>query len=404
MVDTTKLGLPILSGSQAQKHVTMNESLYRLDTMVQMSVLDKDLSAPPASPAEGDAYIVGASSTGAWVGHEGKVAAFTTGIWFFHIPRPGWLAWVEDENKYYHYLNSSWSELSTGGGGGGGGNFVATDEATTQTMVGSLSTSNGLGAGGATPDANNKLSVNSPGVLMNHDGGSMQLKVNKNATGDTASLLFQNAFSGRAEMGNVGNDDFEIKTSPDGSTFNQGVLIKPSGHVRHPNGGGRGVITTSNRTILAANNQWGGSDSNYGFFYHLSDDLHGSAAEPAPNRLYCNGPTIEAGAHIRKISIAGRCNSSVPDDIELYLGILYFADWQAANTATPLKETVLLDMWQNSTNAEVMTGSIAATSGQIYEIDHEVQNTGTLFMAARSTTTETTIRYFYQGLVVEYEL
>jgi hypothetical protein len=76
-----------------------------------------------------------------------------------------------------------------------------------------------------TADATNKLSVSSDAVLLNHNGTSMQLKLNKNAAGNTASLLYQTGFSGRAEMGLTGDDDFRIKVSPDGSTWRDAVQI-----------------------------------------------------------------------------------------------------------------------------------------------------------------------------------
>ena len=56
---TTHLLLPYILASQAQKHVTHNEALRLLDAMVQLSVLDRDLTSPPASPADGDRHIVG---------------------------------------------------------------------------------------------------------------------------------------------------------------------------------------------------------------------------------------------------------------------------------------------------------------------------------------------------------
>ena len=74
MPETVSLGLPLLVAEQAQKHVTHNEALRALDAIVQLSVKDRDLAAPPGSPAEGDRYIVAASPTGAWAGHAGDIA------------------------------------------------------------------------------------------------------------------------------------------------------------------------------------------------------------------------------------------------------------------------------------------------------------------------------------------
>jgi hypothetical protein len=47
---TTHLLLPYILAAQAQKHVTHNEALRILDGLVQLSVLDRDLTAPPAAP------------------------------------------------------------------------------------------------------------------------------------------------------------------------------------------------------------------------------------------------------------------------------------------------------------------------------------------------------------------
>lgn len=87
---------------------------------------------------------------------------------------------------------------------------------------------NRLGVGGATPDATNVLSANLPAVLFNHAGTSAQIKVNKNATANTASHIFQVGFSGRAEFGLIASDDFQVKTSSNGSTFNTGLTVLAS--------------------------------------------------------------------------------------------------------------------------------------------------------------------------------
>lgn len=106
---TPDLSLPYLMAAQSQKHVTYNEAMRALDALVQPMVLDKDLAAPPGSPAEGDRYIVAAGPTGAWSGQAGKLAAWQDGAWAFHAPREGWLAWVADEDKPYVYTGSAWA-------------------------------------------------------------------------------------------------------------------------------------------------------------------------------------------------------------------------------------------------------------------------------------------------------
>ena len=68
-------------------------------------------------------------------------------------------------------------------------------------------------------------------------GPGHQLKLNKAAAGDTASLLFQTGFSGRAEMGTAGSDDFSVKVSADGSVFATALTVdRQSGIVTLPQG------------------------------------------------------------------------------------------------------------------------------------------------------------------------
>lgn len=73
-------------------------------------------------------------------------------------------------------------------------------------------------------DATNKLAAKSSAVLFDNIGNGVQFKINKNASADTASLLFQTAYSGRAEVGLCGDDNFHLKTSPDGSTWVDGIV------------------------------------------------------------------------------------------------------------------------------------------------------------------------------------
>ena len=110
MPDTsTHLLLPYLLASQAQKHVTVNEALRLLDGLVQLAVLDRDLTAPPGSPADGDRYIVASGATGAWAGWDVNVAYWVDGVWMRLVPRTGWRAWVEDEGVLLVFDGSAWT-------------------------------------------------------------------------------------------------------------------------------------------------------------------------------------------------------------------------------------------------------------------------------------------------------
>ena len=112
MANTTNLQLPFLEAAQAQKHVTVNEALLALDTLVQPNVLDRDLTAPPGSPSDGDRYIVGSSATGAWAGKDFDIAVWQDGVWKFFDPVNGWFVWVQDEQVLLIYSGAVWQPFT----------------------------------------------------------------------------------------------------------------------------------------------------------------------------------------------------------------------------------------------------------------------------------------------------
>lgn len=209
---TPKLKLPELTASQSQKHVTHNEALFFLDTLVQLAVIDKDLSTPPGSPTLGATYIVGSAPTGSWTGKTNQVASYDGSGWIFFVPVEGWNAWVNDEDTAYYWDGSAWT---SSGGGGGLGPAAFNDGTVTL-----------LGINGATADTTNRLSINTPAVLLNNAGTSIDMTFNKNAVGNDATLSFKTGFSVRGIIGLQGDDDLTLKVSPDGSTFNTALILK----------------------------------------------------------------------------------------------------------------------------------------------------------------------------------
>lgn len=76
---------------------------------MHLSVKDRNLATPPASPATGDTYIVAASGTGAWAGKDGQVTLWDGAAWVFYVPRLGWVAYIEDEEVLSAYKAAGWS-------------------------------------------------------------------------------------------------------------------------------------------------------------------------------------------------------------------------------------------------------------------------------------------------------
>lgn len=208
------LSLPYIQPSQAQKHVTHNEALRQLDAVVQLAVISAELTTPPVTPQEGDRYIVATGATDIWSGQDTAVAVWADSAWTFHRPLVGWRADVQGSGAALRFDGTGW--ITPG--------------------IAPLQNIDHVGVN-TTADDTNRLSVSAPATLLNHAGGSHQLKLNKNAQTDTASLLFQTGFSGRAEMGTAGTDDFAVKVSANGTLFNTALVAEAAdGAVRFPQG------------------------------------------------------------------------------------------------------------------------------------------------------------------------
>ena len=108
MSESALLSLPFIEAGQAQKHVTHNEALLKLDALVHLSVKSRALTAPPASPVEGDRYLVPAGATGAWAGQSGRIAAWQSGTWAYFVPVTGWQAWIAGEDKLSAFSGTAW--------------------------------------------------------------------------------------------------------------------------------------------------------------------------------------------------------------------------------------------------------------------------------------------------------
>lgn len=68
-------------------------------------VLDNTIADPPASPTEGDRYLIpNTGATGAWSGKEDQVTTYKSGSWVFQLPKDGYIVSVRTEaNKLYDF-------------------------------------------------------------------------------------------------------------------------------------------------------------------------------------------------------------------------------------------------------------------------------------------------------------
>ena len=253
MPNSPLLALPYLASAQAQKHVTHNEALSLIDGLLHLSVISRVLATPPGVIVDGDRYLIAASPTGDWAGQAGQVALRMEGVWRFLVPRKGWRAWIEAENILLVFDGSVWVAPP------------APNQLQNLTLLGV----------NATADATNKLAVSSASVLFNNVGAGVQFKVNKNTASDTASLLFQNNFSGRAEVGLTGDDNLHFKVSADGSSFSESLIIA----------GSNGLVTAKNNIVFDPQSSDPTSPTNGQLWYNSTSGKF---------RARQNGTTIDA--------------------------------------------------------------------------------------------------------------
>lgn len=87
----------------------VDENFRETDTLMGLTVIDDTLTAPPGSPADGDTYIPHATATGAWATHEGKIAAFQAGTWYFYPVVKGLRALFATTSSFKYYTGSVWA-------------------------------------------------------------------------------------------------------------------------------------------------------------------------------------------------------------------------------------------------------------------------------------------------------
>ena len=202
---SSRLELPYLEPAQAQKHVTHNEALRKLDMLVQLSVQGFNENTPPALPVTGQVFALGAAPTGDWAGQADMLALREDTGWIFAAPQPGWSATLAGSAEQRIWDGAAW-----------------------RIVAGQSQNLEGLGVN-TSSDATNRLAVSAPATLLTHEGADHRLILNKAGVGNTASVLFQSDWSGHAEMGLAGSTGFSIKVSPDGDNWTEALSLSADG-------------------------------------------------------------------------------------------------------------------------------------------------------------------------------
>ncbi len=196
MSDTTaRLGLPLIQPSQAQKHVTHNDALLILDVATQLVVQSFEAVTPPESPDDGALYALGSSPQDAWSDQAGKLALWWDSQWRYFEPQEGWRAILS---------GSAQIRIRQGGG------WVSPE----------IDTNNLESVGvNTTADSTNRLAVRAEQTLLTHEGAGHRLTLNKASEADSAEIVFQTNWSGRAVFALDTGDKLALKLSADGSNW-----------------------------------------------------------------------------------------------------------------------------------------------------------------------------------------
>lgn len=106
--ETMRLQLPLLQPGQAQKHVTVNEALMRLDGLTSAVLESASVLTPPEAVIDGQCWAVPPGAAGAWAGQAGRIAVGANGGWIFVSPSRGMRAFVADRGAESIFDGQTW--------------------------------------------------------------------------------------------------------------------------------------------------------------------------------------------------------------------------------------------------------------------------------------------------------
>ena len=106
---TARHALPNLFVGQAQKEVTHNEALARIDALLH-PVVQGWVTTPPApnTTDDGKCWLIKGPAIGVWAGKENHIARWSGGSWRYLNPSNGMALWLASDQVRLFYITTAW--------------------------------------------------------------------------------------------------------------------------------------------------------------------------------------------------------------------------------------------------------------------------------------------------------
>jgi hypothetical protein len=190
------------------------------------------VSAQPITPRDGDIYMLPTGATGAvWSGFLAQeIVRYFDGFWYVLSHPEGTLIYVADENLYLCKSSLGWVGLDT--------------------LMRDIQNARYLGLGAIADDANPLVFKLNSALLTAKSGGEggtgdLRLTLNREALGNTASILFKNNYVAQAEIGLLGNNNLCVKTKSEAGAWGEAIHVTPAGQI------GLGTSTPAQKLEIA---------------------------------------------------------------------------------------------------------------------------------------------------------
>lgn len=238
MASTPILPLAVWQSGTNQNSIPANDNALRIEAL-NREIISQAVTAQPASPADGDTYIIAATHTGAqWVGFTPQdISIFKSGTWYAWAPTEGLI--VNIAGAQFKYDGGAWVLA-----GGGGGSSAWADLSGVPTPIEDI-------AALTDPGADRLLFWDDSGGIYTH----LQLGTNLSITGTTLDATGGGAVSsvnGQAGSVSLSLDDLS-DVSAASPTTGDVMTWDGTDWVAAPAGGGGGGLTgftgTLNTTI-----------------------------------------------------------------------------------------------------------------------------------------------------------